>query len=66
MEALKTLDTINDNVFDDKDEKYNDLRVWVDGDSDGVTDTGELKTLAELNIKSINLNRAEADRKRLA
>ncbi|MBK8869465.1 MAG: hypothetical protein IPN19_00055 [Elusimicrobia bacterium] len=66
LEALKTLDTNSDNIFDAHDEKYNDLRVWVDADSDGVTDPGELKTLAELNIKSIDLNRQEADRERLA
>ncbi|MBK8869468.1 MAG: hypothetical protein IPN19_00070 [Elusimicrobia bacterium] len=66
LEALKTLDTNKDNVFDAQDEKYNDLRVWVDSNSNGVTDAGELKTLAELNIKSIDLNRQESDRERLA
>jgi Ca2+-binding RTX toxin-like protein len=65
LEALKTLDTNGDNKFDGNDANYNDLRVWVDADSDGVTDPGELKTLAELNIKSIDLNRQVADRERL-
>jgi hypothetical protein len=35
------------------DKTFADLRVWVDANSNGVTDGGELKTLAELNIVSI-------------
>lgn len=31
------------------------MRVWVDANHDAKTDTGELKTLAELNITQINL-----------
>jgi hypothetical protein len=31
------------------------LRVWVDGNGDGVTDAGELKTLADLGITEIGL-----------
>ncbi len=34
---------------------FDDLRVWVDADEDGVTDSGELKTLAGLGIASISL-----------
>jgi hypothetical protein len=30
------------------------LQVWVDANSDGVTETGELKTLTDLGIASIN------------
>jgi hypothetical protein len=35
------------------DKTFADLRVWVDANSNGNTDGGELKTLAELNIVSI-------------
>jgi hypothetical protein len=35
------------------DKTFADLRVWVDANSNGVTDGGELKTLAALNIVSI-------------
>ncbi|WP_134188229.1 S8 family serine peptidase [Methylosinus sp. sav-2] len=34
---------------------FDDLRVWVDANEDGVTDAGELKTLDELGIASISL-----------
>lgn len=34
---------------------FDDLRVWVDANEDGVTDPGELKTLDELGIASISL-----------
>ncbi len=34
---------------------FDDLRVWVDADVDGVTDAGELKTLDDLDIVSIGL-----------
>jgi hypothetical protein len=45
-----------DGVIDSQDAVYADLRVWVDRNSDGVTETGELKTLASLGIVKIDLN----------
>lgn len=56
--ALKSLDSNSDNQFTSSDAAWNNVKVWVDGDHDGQTDTGELKTLAELNITSINLGTA--------
>ncbi len=67
--ALKSLDSNNDNVFSSADAAWNNVRVWVDDNADGVSfkdvngdgvyeagiDTSELKTLAELGIGSINL-----------
>ena len=41
-------------VIDAQDTDFADLQVWQDLDQDGVTDAGELKTLAALNIASIN------------
>jgi hypothetical protein len=54
--ALRELDSNSDGVIDSKDMAYNDLKVWVDSNSDGVTEGGELKSLASLNIASINTN----------
>jgi hypothetical protein len=54
--ALKSLDSNNDNKITSADSQWSRLRVWVDGDKDAVTDAGELKTLAALNITQINLN----------
>ena len=66
LEALKTLDSNNDGKFDSSDAKWNDLKVWVDANEDGVTDQGELKTLSELNIQSIDLSRTIAYHERIA
>ena len=44
-----------DQVIDAADAVFADLRVWQDANRDGVTDAGELKTLAEAGITSIGL-----------
>jgi hypothetical protein len=48
-------DSNNDNLMTSADTNWNQLRVWQDVNGDGVTQAGELKTLAELGITSINL-----------
>ena len=53
--ALRTLDTNADGTIDARDAQFGQLRVWVDANGDAVTQTGELKTLAELGIASIGL-----------
>jgi len=66
--ALKSLDANHDNVFNDQDTSWSELRIWVDDNSDGksfkdannngIQDSGEaseLKTLVELGITQINL-----------
>jgi hypothetical protein len=52
--ALRELDSNADGVVNGADQGFADLRVWVDSNSDGLTEAGELKTLASLNIASIN------------
>ena len=54
--ALKELDGNGDGKIDSKDTAYNELKIWKDSNSNGVTDNGELFTLAELGIESINTN----------
>ncbi len=64
FEALKQLDDnvnsetgeIGDGVIDKNDSRFSDLRVWIDANHNGKTDSGELKTLDELGITSISLN----------
>ena len=56
FEALKEFDDNQDGVIDSNDAVFNDLRMWVDGDSDGFSDEGELLSLNELDINSIDLN----------
>jgi len=68
--ALRSLDSNNDGVFDSNDAAWENVRVWVDDNADGVSfkdvngngtyqvgiDTSELKTFAELGITRINLD----------
>jgi Ca2+-binding RTX toxin-like protein len=56
--ALGAFDLNADGVIDAQDAVFSELRVWRDADQDGVTDAGELKTLAELGIVSISLSSA--------
>ena len=51
--ALSELDSNGDGVISSADAAYGALRVWVDGNSDGVSQADELKTLAQLRIASI-------------
>lgn len=53
---LKEYDTNADNAITSADTGFNDLRVWKDTNTNGVNDDGELHTLSNLGITSINLN----------
>ena len=55
FEDLKKYDTNGDYIIDEKDEQFGNLKVWQDVNENGFTDAGELKTLTELGISSINL-----------
>lgn len=52
--ALGVFDLNADGAIDTQDAVYSELRVWRDADQDGVTDAGEMKTLTELGIVSID------------
>jgi len=52
--ALKELDTNHDGRVDASDAGFANLQVWVDSNSDGVSQTEELKTLSSLAIDSIS------------
>ncbi|MEP7348493.1 MAG: tandem-95 repeat protein [Sphingorhabdus sp.] len=56
LEALASLDNNGDRVIDSKDARFGELKVWVDANGNGVTDAGELKTLAEVGVTSIGLS----------
>ena len=55
--VLEKLDTNGDGKIDAQDADFGKLRVWIDANGNGVTDPGELKTLSELSIVSISLQR---------
>jgi len=65
FQALRTLDTGSgvagsagyaDNVFNASDAAFTQVRLWRDLNQDGVSQAGELFTLAQQNIASISLN----------
>lgn len=57
MEGLKaTFDNNHDGVIDKDDDVFAGLRVWQDKNGNGISEDGELKTLTEAGITSINLN----------
>jgi hypothetical protein len=55
LDALAALDNNGDRVIDASDARFGELKVWVDANGNGISDAGELKTLADLGIKSIGL-----------
>lgn len=56
FEALKSLDSNKDNVFDHRDAAWNTVRVWRDSNQNGISESSELFTLNALKISSIHLN----------
>jgi hypothetical protein len=55
LEALAALDSNNDGVLNAADARFGELKIWVDADGDGITDAGELQTLADHDITEIGL-----------
>jgi hypothetical protein len=55
LEALAALDSNRDRKIDSTDLRFGELKVWVDSNRNGITDSGELKGLRELGIASISL-----------
>ena len=53
--GLAALDSNEDQVIDAKDARFTELKVWIDANGNGFTESGELKSLTETGIKSISL-----------
>ena len=58
--ALAQEDTNGDGQVDASDSRFANLRVWRDLNSDGVSQSGELLTLATLGITAINVAKTNA------
>jgi hypothetical protein len=54
--ALQALDSNLDGLIDANDAAFSQLSVWIDKNSDGKTDSGELSSLSQLSINSLSLN----------
>jgi hypothetical protein len=61
-QALAELDSHRDGRIDARDERFADLRLWIDKNRDAKTDTGELLGLVDLGIVELNLDYALSDR----
>ena len=55
LEGLRAYDSNDDGVLDAQDARFGEFLVWQDADEDGVSDAGELRTLADAGIASIDL-----------
>lgn len=56
FEALREFDDNKDGKIDASDIVYLKLKVWQDLNRDGVSQAEEMKSLADIGIKAINLN----------
>jgi|GEM_PF-973220 len=55
LAALGVLNSNADGVIDSNDTAWSDLRVWKDANGNGITDAGELLTMEQAHVASINL-----------
>ena len=60
--ALRDLDDNQDQRLDPADQAFAELMLWQDFDVDGVTDSGELSSLDDHQIVSLDLNAQASDR----
>ena len=63
VEALKDLDSDNNNIINQYDELWGELRIWHDENGNGKTEEGELSLLSDWDIQSISLDFAEINLK---
>lgn len=56
FEALSSLDETEDGIIDENDAVYENLRIWIDSDHNGITNKNEILSLADCGIISISLD----------
>lgn len=54
-EGLAMLDANKDGKLDSSDARFSELKVWTDRNGDGISQSDEIKTLADLGISEIGL-----------
>ncbi|MDF1752926.1 MAG: Ig-like domain-containing protein [Verrucomicrobiales bacterium] len=55
LEGLRYFDSNEDGYLDENDEEYSKFALWQDSNGDGSVDEGEMMTLLQAGIASINL-----------
>lgn len=58
--ALANYDTNHDGKLSSDDMQWSDLKIWIDQNSDGVSQAYEIRSLDSLNITSISLSNTDA------
>ena len=56
MEALHHFDSNNNGKLDSGDAEFSKFKIWKDADQDGVSDSGEVNTLAHHNLQDFTLS----------
>ncbi|MBV5344874.1 MAG: hypothetical protein JZU63_04760, partial [Rhodoferax sp.] len=59
FDALAQEDSNHDGIVNDQDARWNDLRIWQDANQNGISEAGELKTMAAAGIASISVAKTE-------
>jgi serine-aspartate repeat-containing protein C/D/E len=59
---LDSFDTNHDGLVDANDKDFGSLKIWRDGNSNGVTDRGELQALSVFDINSLNVEHIAYDK----
>ena len=59
FEALADLDSNSDGVINASDENFDSIKVWRDLNQDGINQAGELFSLEELGIESLDVSYKE-------
>ena len=54
-EDLALLDSNNDGTFDFNDERFHEVQIWQDANSDGIAQEGEMSSLFQNGISSLDL-----------
>jgi len=62
-QALAEFDVNGDSVIDERDPVFSGLRLWLDRNVNGVTDAGQLTTLADHGISGPDLSYRESRRR---
>jgi hypothetical protein len=60
-QALAELDSNHDGVISQADAAYGELGVWVDGNSDGVSQSAEIRSLSEMGITQVSTQTTAGD-----